>query len=101
MGLYARHTGTKIHIFHLSSRDGLDMIDEWRAKGVDITTETGAHYVFKKAEDMDQTGVRLRMNPPVRWGSRGPRRLPAAGPHATAASARSRPTIRRTLRKRS
>jgi len=39
MGLYARHTGTKIHIFHLSSRDGLDMIDEWRAKGVD------AHYL--------------------------------------------------------
>ena len=71
MGLYARHCGTRIHIFHLSSRDGLDMIDEWRAKGVDITTETGAHYVFKKAEDMDQTGVRLRMNPPVRWGSEG------------------------------
>jgi dihydroorotase-like cyclic amidohydrolase len=71
MGLYARHTGTRIHIFHLSSRDGLDMIDEWRAKGVDVTTETGAHYVFKKAEDMDQTGVRLRMNPPVRWGSEG------------------------------
>jgi dihydroorotase len=71
MGLYARHCGTKIHIFHLSSRDGLDMIDEWRARGVDITTETGAHYVFKKAEDMDETGVRLRMNPPVRYGSEG------------------------------
>ena len=71
MGLYAKHCGTRIHIFHLSSRDGLDMIDEWRAKGVDITTETGAHYVFKKAEDMDDTGVRLRMNPPVRWGSEG------------------------------
>jgi dihydroorotase len=71
MGLYAKYTGARIHIFHLSSREGLDMIDEWRAKGVDITTETGAHYVFKKAEDMDQTGVRLRMNPPVRWGSEG------------------------------
>ena len=36
-----------------------------------ITTETGAHYVFKKAEDMDQTHERLRMNPPVRWGHEG------------------------------
>jgi dihydroorotase len=71
MGLYAQHTGTKIHIFHLSSRDGLDMIDEWRAKGVDVTCETGAHYVFMKAEDMDRVGVRLRMNPPVRYGSEG------------------------------
>jgi dihydroorotase len=71
MGLYAKHTGTKIHIFHLSSRDGLDMIDEWRAKGVDITCETGAHYVFMKAEDMARVGVRLRMNPPIRYGSEG------------------------------
>jgi dihydroorotase len=71
MGLYARHTGAKIHIFHLSSRDGLDMIEEWRAKGVDITTETGAHYVFLKAEDMARLGSRLRMNPPVRYGSEG------------------------------
>jgi dihydroorotase len=71
MGLYAKHTGTKIHIFHLSSRDGLDMIDEWRAKGVDVTCETGAHYVFMKAEDMERVGVRLRMNPPIRYGSEG------------------------------
>jgi len=56
MGLYAKHVGTKIHIFHLSSREGLDMIEEWRAKGVDITCETGGHYVFLKAEDMATRG---------------------------------------------
>lgn len=71
MGLFAKAIGTRIHIFHLSSSDGLDMIEKWRAEGVDITTETGAHYVFKKAEDMDQTHERLRMNPPVRWGREG------------------------------
>ena len=26
MGLFAKYTGTKIHIYHLSSRDGLDMM---------------------------------------------------------------------------
>jgi len=71
MGLFARAIGTKIHIFHLSSSDGLDTIDLWRSLGVDITCETGAHYVFKKAEDMDRTHERLRMNPPVRWGHEG------------------------------
>ena len=71
MGLYAKHVGTRIHIFHLSSREGLDMIDEWRAKGVDITCETGGHYVFLTAEEMDTLGVRPRMNPPVRYGSEG------------------------------
>jgi dihydroorotase len=71
MGLFARHTGTKIHIFHLSSKDGLDMIDEWRAKGVDITTETGAHYSFLTSDDMRTLGSMLRMNPPVREPGHG------------------------------
>jgi dihydroorotase len=71
MGLFAKHTGTKIHIFHLSSKDGLDMIDEWRAKGVDVTTETGAHYSFLTSEDMRTLGSMLRMNPPVREPGHG------------------------------
>lgn len=71
MGLFAKHTGTKIHIFHLSSRDGLEMIDEWRAKGVDITTETGAHYSFLTSDDMRTLGSMLRMNPPVRAPGHG------------------------------
>jgi len=66
MGLFAQHTGTKIHIYHLSSREGLEMIDEWRAKGVDITTETGAHYAFLTSDYMAEVGAMLRMNPPVR-----------------------------------
>lgn len=71
MGLFAKHVGTKIHIFHLSSKDGLDMIDEWRAKGVDVTTETGAHYSFMTSEDMRTLGSMLRMNPPVREPGHG------------------------------
>lgn len=71
MGLFARHTGTKIHIFHLSSRDGLEMIEEWRARGVDVTCETGAHYCFLTAHDMERLGSLLRMNPPVREAGHG------------------------------
>jgi dihydroorotase len=69
--LFAKHIGTRIHIFHLSSRDGLEMIDEWRAKGVDITCETGAHYCFLSSEDMRTLGAMLRMNPPVREPGHG------------------------------
>jgi len=71
MGLFARHTGTKIHIFHLSSKDGLAMIDEWRAKGVDVTCETGAHYAFLTSENMRTLKSILRMNPPVREPGHG------------------------------
>ncbi|NIR61523.1 MAG: allantoinase, partial [Gammaproteobacteria bacterium] len=44
--LFAKHVGAKIHIFHLSSAEGLEAIGEWRAKGVDITTEISAHHAF-------------------------------------------------------
>jgi dihydroorotase len=71
MGLFAQHTRAKIHIFHLSSRDGLDMIDEWRRKGVDLTCETGAHYCFLTSNDMQTLGPILRMNPPVREPGHG------------------------------
>ena len=71
VALIAKYTGTKIHIFHLSSREGLETIDEWRAKGVDVTTETGAHYVFLSSEDMRTLGPMLRLNPPVREPGHG------------------------------
>jgi allantoinase len=71
MGLFGHHVGTKLHIYHLSSKDGLDMIDEWRAKDVDYTTETGAHYCFLTADDMSELGSVLRMNPPVREPGHG------------------------------
>jgi dihydroorotase len=71
VALFAKHTGTKIHIFHLSSRDGLAAIEEWRAKGVDITCETAAHYTFLSADAMSTLGSILRMNPPVREKGHG------------------------------
>jgi dihydroorotase/allantoinase len=71
MALFAKYTGAKIHIYHLSSKDGLDMIVEHRGKGVDITTETGPHYLFLSEEDMDEMGPVLRVNPPVRSREHG------------------------------
>jgi dihydroorotase len=71
VALFAKHTGAKIHIFHLSSQDGLAAIEEWRAKGVDITCETAAHYTFLSADAMTTVGSILRMNPPVRERGHG------------------------------
>jgi dihydroorotase-like cyclic amidohydrolase len=40
-------------------------------QGVDVTTETGAHYSFLTSEDMKTLGSMLRMNPPVREPGHG------------------------------
>ncbi len=66
MGLFARVTGCPIHIFHLSSRQGLEMVDEWRAHRIDCTSEVTPHHCFLDAEDMAALGSVLKVNPPVR-----------------------------------
>ncbi len=65
--LFASYTGARIHILHLSSRDGALAIQEWRERGVDITVETCPQYMFLDGErDAARLGMRLRANPPVR-----------------------------------
>jgi allantoinase len=66
VALFARTVGTKIHIFHLSSAGGLELVDEWRRRGVDLTCETTPHYCFLTSDGMHSQGPMLRMNPPVR-----------------------------------
>ena len=69
MALFAQYTGAKIHIYHLSSKDGAQMVREWKGKGVNLTTETCPHYLFLPAEQyLEPLRTRLRVNPPVRTG---------------------------------
>jgi allantoinase len=63
---FARYTGCKIHIFHLSSADGLEAIVDWRRRGIDVSCETGPHYCFLPGDTYERAGSRVRMNPPVR-----------------------------------
>jgi allantoinase len=69
----ARYNGAKIHIFHLSSGDGADTIAWGRSIGVDITAETGPHYLLMDEGQYDRVYNHLRMNPPVRGGEHGER----------------------------
>jgi allantoinase len=71
VGLFAQATGCPVHVFHVSSREGLEMVDAWRALGVDCTTEATPHHCFLGAEDMRELGSRMRINPPVRARAEG------------------------------
>ncbi len=53
IGALAVETGCPVHIVHLSSRDGLDAIERWRARGADMTCEVSPNHLFLGAEDMD------------------------------------------------
>lgn len=71
IGLFARHTGAKTHVYHLSSRDGLQAVLAARNLGVDMTTETGPRYMFLDAHELQSLGSVLKINPPVRTHPHG------------------------------
>lgn len=66
--LFADHCKSKLMIYHMSSRDGVELLRDARQRGVDVKGETGPHYLICRAEDMIQKGLGglLKMNPPVR-----------------------------------
>lgn len=71
VALFAQHTGANVHIYHLSSKEGMEMIGAYKQAGLDITTETGPHYLFLSDEDYAAQGPVIRVNPPVRSREHG------------------------------
>ncbi|MFS8038886.1 allantoinase AllB [Xanthobacter sp. AM11] len=64
--ILAEWTGARIHILHISSAAELAPLRDAKARGVDITGETGPHYLMLGAEDYARWGGIIRVNPPVR-----------------------------------
>jgi dihydroorotase len=66
VGLLAHQTRARVHILHLSSREGLAAVEFWRGQGVDITCEVTPHHCFLTSEDAVRLGSVARINPPIR-----------------------------------
>jgi dihydroorotase-like cyclic amidohydrolase len=67
----AHDTGVRLHVFHLSSADGLTVVERWRARGADITCELTPHHAFLDTGDMTRLGSVARVNPPLRASGNG------------------------------
>jgi len=61
----AAETGCKYHVCHISTKESVDLIRKAKARGVDITCETGPHYLVFCDKDLQEDG-RFKMNPPIR-----------------------------------
>ncbi|MCI6647825.1 MAG: dihydroorotase [Oscillospiraceae bacterium] len=61
----ARETGCAYHVCHISTKEGVKLIRKAKAEGVNITCETGPHYLVFCDEDLQEDG-RFKMNPPLR-----------------------------------
>ena len=61
----AKETGCAYHVCHISTRESVELIRKAKAEGVDVTCETGPHYILLSDKDLQEDG-RFKMNPPLR-----------------------------------
>ena len=58
-------TGCRYHVCHISTKESVDLIRKAKAKGLDVSCETGPHYLVMNDTQLQEDG-RFRMNPPIR-----------------------------------
>ena len=57
--------GCAYHVCHISTKESVDIIRQAKRKGVNVTCETGPHYLVMDDSFLQEDG-RFKMNPPLR-----------------------------------
>ena len=63
-----KETGCKYHVCHISTKESVAIIRKAKAEGLDVTCETGPHYLVMDDSMLREEG-RFKMNPPLRDAS--------------------------------
>lgn len=58
-------TGVKYHVCHVSAKESVALIREAQKRGLDVTAETGPHYLVFNDMMLKEDGA-FKMNPPIR-----------------------------------
>jgi allantoinase len=56
----------RTHIVHLSSADSIEQIAKAKQKGLPLTVETGQHYLYFNAENIQDGQTQFKCAPPIR-----------------------------------
>jgi dihydroorotase len=59
-------TGARLHITHLSTARGLEVIKEAKEKGLKISADTCPHYLILNEEAVSEYNTNVKVNPPLR-----------------------------------
>ncbi len=60
-----RETGCSYHVCHISCKESVELIRKAKADGLDVTCETGPHYLILDDSNLQEDG-KFKMNPPLR-----------------------------------
>lgn len=66
--LLAEFTGGHVHVAHISTKEGVDLVRRGKAKGVKVTTEVCPHHFDLTDEEIDRQkfDTNFKMHPPLR-----------------------------------
>ncbi|PAV29738.1 allantoinase AllB [Virgibacillus profundi] len=64
---FAEATGARVHIVHMTTKEGVELVREAKKRGVKVTAETCPHYLVLNAQDsMTERGTFAKIAPPLR-----------------------------------
>lgn len=66
--LLAEYTGGHIHVAHISTKVGVDLVRKGKAKGINVTTEVCPHHFDLTDEEIEKQhfNTNFKMHPPLR-----------------------------------
>ena len=64
--ILAETTKTRVHICHVSTKGGVELVRQAKKRGVRVTCETCPHYFTLTEEAVDGFNTNAKMNPPLR-----------------------------------
>ena len=67
--MLAEETGSAVHVCHVSTARSVDIVRQYKKKGVRITCETCPQYFTLTEEEVLKQGTMARVNPPLRTRS--------------------------------
>jgi allantoinase len=62
----AEETGCALHVVHVSTGRGVELLAAARARGVDVSAETCPHYLLFTEDDVERLGAIAKCAPPLR-----------------------------------
>ncbi len=66
--LLAEYTGGHVHVAHISTKNGVDLVRQGKKKGINVTTEVCTHHFDLTDEEIDRQkfSTNFKMHPPLR-----------------------------------
>ena len=63
---FSQATGAHLHVLHVTSKMGVDLIRRAKAENINVTAETCTHYLFLSDKDYGKIGTGMKVYPPIK-----------------------------------